>query len=532
MCSEQWVGFMIDFELRPEDDDEGVKVANATALVPRRWLWLKGMGLFWLFVGLMVYIQTGALTIPDTDGYYHIKMGWLIRQEGIKPDFPWLPLTILNEEAYTNHHLLYHLYLALFATTDPVVDGGAALVRGAKVATVLLPALAFVAVWWLLQGQKVPAAAAFALALFALSSAFLFRMNMVRAQSLSLLLLVLALHWLLQGRYGWLIPLGFVYVWAYNAFPLLLVVAGLYAAATLLLERRLVWQAVVYPLIGISLGLIINPYFPQNISFILSHLGPKIGGLETPVGNEWYPYETWTLVQNSGYALLAFVLGALAWGWQEKRPDKAIFIAFGLAVFFAFLLFKSRRFVEYFPAFALIFLAFAAAPILTAWKVQRPRLAPYLPVILLALLLWPVYQTVREARLSLGSTRPPDLYAAAALWLHEEAPPGAMVFQTDWDDFTRLFFYNHRLIYTVGLDPTYLELADAERYQLWVEITRGRVPHPGQIIGEQFAAAYVFSDLEHRAFMNQAATDPYLQEIYRDQYAVIYAVLSPIRQPE
>ena len=39
-----------------------------------------------------------------------------------------------------------------------------------------------------------------------------------------------------------LLPLAFLYVWLYNAFPLIVVVAGVYVAARWLTERRLVWQ--------------------------------------------------------------------------------------------------------------------------------------------------------------------------------------------------------------------------------------------------------------------------------------------------
>lgn len=487
--------------------------------------WATALALFWLFVAFLVYVQSGSPGIADTDGYYHIKMGWFIRQHGLKPSFPWLPFTILNADAYTDHHLLYHLYLALFATTDPALDGGASLVRGAKSATAIMPALAFVMVWWLLRAQKIPAAAAWSCGLFALSTAFLFRMSMVRAQSASLLILVLALHCLLQGKFNWLIPIGFIYVWTYNAFPLLLMVGGVYAAAVTLLERRIVWQALVYPLIGISLGLVINPYFPQNIRFNLNHILPKLLGSDTPVGNEWYPYTDTALWRNAGYALVAFGLGFVAWAGQIKRTDKTTLAAFILAALFGLLLLRSRRFVEYFPAFALIFLALSLTPYLHQWQIRRPAVTPFFPVVVLALLFFPLRQTLIEARQAMTDTRPPDLYAAAALWLRDEAPAGAMVFQTDWDDFTRLFFYNTEVIYTVGLDPTYLELADEARYDLWVDLTRGRVPNAGQVIRDEFAAAYVFSDLNHTDFMAQAQTDASLQEIYRDQYAVIYAVL-------
>ncbi|MEZ4593266.1 MAG: hypothetical protein R3D55_19290 [Chloroflexota bacterium] len=481
-----------------------------------------------VFIAGFAVVQYATPSLVGNDGYYHMKMGYLIRTEGLAPAFPYLPYTILNEAAYYDHHLLYHVFLALFATTDPASDGGLALTQGAKLASIVMPSLAFLAIWWLLRGQKVPYAAVWTIALFAASEAFLYRMSMPRAQSMSLLLLVLALHWLLQGKYKYLLPLGFVFVWAYNAFPLLIAVAGTYAIATFMLERRIAWQAVVYPAIGIGLGLIINPYFPQNIDFIVGHLLPKVGESSTPVGNEWSPYRTWTLVENSGVALLAVLGGILALGWREKRIDKATLSALGLTVLFGYMLFESRRFIEYFPPFALIFFALSAAPILrewlAAWGEKRPYLLQLAPVAMLLLLAYPLYVGLSDGRELIADSSPADRYADATIWLHDNAPDGTMVFQTDWDDFTRLFFYNTNAVYTAGLDPTFMELEDEALFDRWVDITRGRVAQPGAAIRDEFGAAYVFSDLNHDDFMAEAEDDALLQEVYRDAYAVIYQV--------
>lgn len=486
------------------------------------------LGLFLLFAALFAFVQYGTSALAGNDGYYHIKMGWLLRQEGLKPAFPWLPQTILNPDAFYNHHLLYHVYLALFATVDPAVDGGAALTQSAKIASVILPSLAFVAVWWLLRGQQVRWPALWALALFMVSEAFLYRMSMPRAQSASLLVLALGLHWLFKEKFWLLIPLGFLYVWLYNAFPLLLVLGGVYLVATLLTERRLVWQAVAFPALGIALGVVVNPYFPQNVTFIISHLLPKIGESATRVGNEWYPYETATLLGNSGGALAAFVLGAMALGWQKTRMNRATLTALTLAVIFGLMLFQSRRFVEYFPAFALIFAALSISPVLAEWEEwlrgKRPFLRYLIPLTFFVLLLVPLQRNLVDARASLADAKPADRYAAAALWLRQEAPAGSKIFQTDWDDFTRLFFYNTDVIYTAGLDPTYQELYDADLFEQWVDISKGRVENPSEKIQELFDGDYVFSDLNHTKFIEQAEADPHLREIYRDEDAVIYAV--------
>lgn len=493
---------------------------------PIRLAWQAGL-LFSLFLLLFAYVQFGTAGLAGNDGYYHMKMGYLMRQEGLTPTFAALPYTILNEADYYDHHLLYHAYLALFATTDPAVDGGAALTQGAKLASIVMPSLAFLMMWWLLRGQGVPGTAVFALALFAISQAFLYRMSMPRAQSFALLLLLLAVHWLLQAQYKRLLPLGFVFVWAYNAFPLLLVVAGAYLVTMLLRERRLVWPAIAYPAAGILLGLLINPYFPQDFVFIYHHLLPKIGESATRVGNEWSPYQTWTLVENSGYALAAFVLGIFGLAWRKDRADKATLLALLLALLFGFMLFKSRRFIEYFPPFALLFAALSVAPLLREGVVwlQARGVAPVLPLILaLGLLTYPLATTLNDARTAVSDTKAADHFANAALWLQRNTPPGTFVFQTDWDDFTRLFFYNSDAVYTAGLDPTFMELYDADLFALWRDITQGEVAQPSRLIRQRFGGDYVFSDLNHGDFLAQAAHDPDLTEVYRDEYAVVFAV--------
>jgi hypothetical protein len=120
--------------------------------------------------------------------------------------------------------------------------------------------------------------------------------------------------------------------------------------------------------------------------------------------------------------------------------------------------------------------------------------------------------------------KPAETYAAASYWIAQHAAPGALIFQTDWDDFPRLFFYNPANAYTIGLDPTYLQLYDAALYDEWVQITQGKVERPGASIRSRFGGDYVITDLRHAAFLRQAQDDPALKEVFRDKYAVVFAV--------
>ena len=488
-----------------------------------------GAGLWVVTTGLLTLIQFGTSALVGFDGYYHLRMAQLIRTVGWLPEFRWLPLTILSPANYYDHHFLYHLLLAPFAWGDPSAGGAAALALGGKIASILFASLAFTAVWIGLR-RHVRWAGIWTLGLFAVSEAFLYRMSMPRAQSASLLLLVIGFFLLAERRDGWLLPLGFVYVWMYDGFPLLLFLAGCSVVADLAIERRLEVRPILYASLGIGLGLLVNPYFPRDLVFVAQHLLPKLGQPGIPVGNEWYPYDARTLVTNSGLAFAALAGGLFFLGKRDGRLDRATVMSMLLAFAFGLLFLKSRRFAEYSPPFSLIFLALTASPWLErkvkSWSSSSRRV----PAILGMLLLLPLAWTTWKARQAVADSAPLELYGAAATWMARHSHPGEMVFQTDWDDFPRLFFYDITNAYLVGLDPTYLQLADEALYDDWVAITRGEIQQPGPMIAARFGAGYVFSDLDHSPFLERAETDPALEEVYRDRTAVIYRVL-PSAEP-
>lgn len=267
------------------------------------------------------------------------------------------------------------------------------------------------------------------------------------------------------------------------------------------------------------LGLLINPCFPRNLIFIYHHLIAKLDPSGVPVGNEWYPYNTAQLLGNSGLALLAFAAGAFALGWQRRRLTLPAALTFGLSIVFGLMLLKSRRFVEYFPPFAVLFCAFAWQPILDGKTLGRRVTAGIIAALAVALAL-----TTQSVRKDVADDPPASRMAGAARWLAANSPEGSLVFQTDWDDFPRLFFYNTRNVYTVGLDPTYLQRADPALYYLWVDLTRGRGLDLSADIRQRFGARFVVSDLQHKAFLERAAADPEMNEVYRDADSVVFAV--------
>lgn len=480
------------------------------------------------FVG-MALIQFSTPDMPDNDGFYHIKLAYLMRTEGLKPEFGWLPLSILNPQEFYDHHFLFHVALIPFTFGD--------LRLGAKWAAVCFAALALLAVWLLLHRQRIPFSWLWALGLFGISEAFLYRMSITRAQSLSLAVLAVAFMWMLEGKYKHLAVLSFFYVWMYDAFPLIGVLACLHFLALVLIEHRFEFRLITWVGIGTLLGMLVNPYFPYNITFFIHHVAPKLSNATSiSVGNEWYPYNTGQLLDNSLPALAAFLLGALALGLSGHKMEIRTAFAFLTALFFGFMLFEARRFVEYFPPFALIFASFAISPLL-------PRLLPinfapaepgyasmrvFIPSMLLVLcVVVAATKSIPATMEQMKSSKPYDLYAGASTWLTEHTSKDERIFQTDWDDFPRLFFYNTHNTYLAGLDPTYMQLYDTKMYDRWVSITRGNVKNMSQMIAQQFGSRFALTDLNHGDFIDRAAADPGMREVYRDNQAIIYQIFEP-----
>jgi hypothetical protein len=77
------------------------------------------------------------------------------------------------------------------------------------------------------------------------------------------------------------------------------------------------------------------------------------------------------------------------------------------------------------------------------------------------------------------------------------------VFQTDWDDFSQLFFHNTHNTYTLGLDPTYRShtMPHVQVKDITWDAGRSVV-----IIADTFGGL-MLTDLDHTSFLDEVAAD-------------------------
>jgi asparagine N-glycosylation enzyme membrane subunit Stt3 len=470
---------------------------------------------FIVILAVMSFIEFAGPAILDNDGYYHIRWAALLREHapGLPP-FKALPLTTLNERDYVDHHFLFHILLTPFTLID--------MRTGAKLAAALFSSLGLGSLFALLVSYRVKYRWAWLVPLIASSEPFLYRMSMTRAPALSIAFLGLGAYLILHRKHLLLGVLSFAFVWLYSLFPLIAAMALAHAAAVYLSEQRLEWRAVAATLIGIAAGMTINPYFPKNVALFWAHLWMKTtSDYPVPVGVEWYPYDTWVILGGSALAFAIFFIALAAFDWRE-REVKAIFFLL-ISIMFLLMAMKSRRFIEYWPPFAVVFGAFALAPLIERIKwssLSRTRdqvIAATASAVGLLVLVIAIETTILQARTDVASEADPFAYQGAGEWIRSNTAPGSMIFNTDWDDFPMLFYYSPENAYAAGLDPTYLYDADAELWKHYERITLGKEKNPAPVIRDRFKAEYVFTDNGHEAFLEVAERSGDFEIVYKDQ---------------
>jgi hypothetical protein len=76
----------------------------------------------------------------------------------------------------------------------------------------------------------------------------------------------------------------------------------------------------------------------------------------------------------------------------------------------------------------------------------------------------------------------------------DNIPKGERIYNTNWDKFPKLFFFDTKHTYVYGLDPNYLYSADPEKFKLLENINAGKVDDPAPQIRDKFGANYIFTD--------------------------------------
>lgn len=476
-------------------------------------------------------------TLADPDSFYHAKMSLLMRDNGLViKDFVWLPFTVLRT-SYIDHHWLYHIFLIPFVTFFPPLIG-------IKIATVFLAVLMAMIFYWLLKKLAVKYPWFYVLILIT-SSPFIFRLGLAKTSAFSIIFLLVGYYLLAKKRHWLLMALSFFYVWLYGGFILLPVISFFYALGEMsvlkfkmkLKQFLLTFKPLGFSLLGMALGLIINPYFPKNLYFYwvqvievaVVNYQKTIG-----VGAEWYPYMPFDLLGKLPLLFILLFLAILVFVLKSRRRTVNEWTLLFLTLAFLLLTVKSRRNVEYFVPWAMLFSAVAISQETKNWVLDRIKkvfkrtffryklflvVAAYILITFGYLVYQGAWQTKRDYALGIPLTR----LSLVGQWLKDNVPPKEVVFHSDWDDFPMLFYYDSQNYYINGLDPTFMYKYSPAMYDNWVAITKGEQKSDlDELIKKGFHASYVVVDKDHTGLKNNLNITPGAKRVFESDDAWVY----------
>ena len=204
------------------------------------------------------------------------------------------------------------------------------------------------------------------------------------------------------------------------------------------------------------------------------------------------------------------VLGYIGFGYALARCDRRrlqqplLFLLFSTALLLITI--RSVRFMEYWPPFALLFAAFSlqaslenrpeyetgglerSGSDLEGESRSRPekagarrRILDTLPwaMLLAGLAVYNLHVTQTTMQ---RVTPDPEHYRAGTAWLRDNVPAGVLIYNVNWTDFPKLFFYDDTHSYISGLDPLYLQDAHPELAELNLRLSRRKEENPAATI--------------------------------------------------
>ena len=292
------------------------------------------------------------------------------------------------------------------------------------------------------------------------SSITLSRATTVRPFLLSVLLTLLAAFWTITDKPVKLATVSLLHALSYSMFFLV----GMAPAIWFLLRRdRRSCVAALSCGVGMILGLLANPYFPENLRFDIVQASVVSLGQKAHVrmGGELYPASSWMWIVSCLPVALPWIGALILYIWRGRRAATSdLFLLLSATTFLGTL--RVIRTVDFFVPFAILFAAAVISPHLKASRTDVLAVGLLLALPCVA----HVYLTYRYVLEAPSLAR----FRGAAEYLRVNAPE-ALVANTQWNDYQLLFFLNSRNRYVIGIEPTFTYMEDPRKYWLWFHIS-------------------------------------------------------------
>lgn len=445
-------------------------------------------------IGAIALLHLSAPNIPDPDSLYHIRHAWLYRTVSLfNSDFPWTYYSVLRT---SSSDLWYGFHLSLIPFT---YFGN--LIVGVKVAGIFLTSILFFVYFWAAKRHRLRAPFLWPVLFFFAVPNALFQLLMVRPHMLSLALAILLFSFFIKGKWWQIFLAGLGLAFFHSSFfwvgflIVFLVFILRYLAGILKKDESPVtvlprnefakqmlrgspqaahasWKFDVFKALsllgGTATGFFLrpNPFSAVKLLYtqVFQLLFEKSGNLPLLFARELSPLSFSTLSKTSALFLLLWASAIIFLFWtvyKQRRLLRKVFLdqwvvlgSSGLfsLIFFFLSLFVARRSYIWWVSFGGIFIGAFYSYVLVLKERWKETASVIMAIFLLMMASYTAYQNgISMAR----NAMPPERLKEAALWLKDNTKQGEIVFNTHWDNFSALFFWNQNNFYIGGMDPIF-----------------------------------------------------------------------------
>jgi hypothetical protein len=465
------------------------------------------------FLAFLLFLSIMQFTSPyiiGFDGYYHIKTASIMRGEGFFEEFPWAEHTILSSD-YADIQVLFRILLIPFTFFG--------LELGAKLAAVLFGAFAFVVFYWFLLENKIRFAFLWTLLYMFSSAALMQRFLLPRQMPLAIALIILTLHFLQKRKYLLLGLTSFAFALLHSSFVIQLFIVILYFILEKLFSKKLDYRLLLYPFAGAIFGLLINPYFPDNIPFLYAQIF-QVNLLSNLFNVEWKPWTFFEFLKYNALVLIYIAVTLFIVIKEKKLTKTKTFYLLLTLIFFVYTI-LSRRMQEYLVPFSILTVSLFLKQYYDRKKLFRNF---RIMVVLILVIIVPLNFALMRQEL-IGNDFLHN-FEKCADWMKNNVPENSVVFINAYA-FPYLFFKNDGLRYTHGVDLTYSYLHDAEKFERYMGILQGTIRTNIDWIIADYKPDYLLSgkvEQDVKLFEFVLANKENYKPVYEDEWCAVLEV--------
>jgi len=429
----------------------------------------------------LIIFSIMQFTVPNIigfDGYYHIKTADIIKQEGFIQEFPWAKHTILSD-SYADIQVLFRVLLIPFTFLG--------LELGAKISSIIFSTFSFIIFYWFLTQNKIKYAFFWTLLYLFTSAHLMNRFLLPRQMPLVIALLILTIYFLQRKKYLFLGITSLIFVLLHSSFIFQLVLILLYIILEKIFSKKFDYKILLYPFIGVILGLVINPYFPNNISMLYTQLF-QVNLVANLFNVEWKPWTFFEFIKNNILVLLYIGISIFIL-IKNKKITKTQSLYFSLTIFFFIYTILSRRMQEFLVPFSILLTAFLLNNYTIKFDKNKLKIIKTISILFLIIVGIINFILLKEDIINNDFLYN---YDNCANWMKNNIPKNSLVF-TNAYAFPYLFSKNSNLIYTHGIDLTYSYLHEPKKFERYMGILQGILKDDQDLIIKDYNPDYVFS---------------------------------------